>query len=94
MGLIQALNSLMFIFGAHDETGISYEDIIEINRKTTKAKIEHHWEYLKPNKNNWGEKIIVEKNGLYFLTPEYKEMNKEFLPEWKECLEDMLSKAD
>jgi hypothetical protein len=90
MGWIYAQTALINIVGSYDDKGISYDEIIKINNKTFRAKIEEHWEYIKPNSDNWSEKIIEERGGLYFLNTKFKENNKENLPDWKKDLEEML----
>jgi len=91
MGWIRAQTALITIIGAHDDKGISYDEIIKINNKTFHAKIEEHWEYLKPNSDNWSEKLIEERDGLYFLNPVFKEANKGYLPDWRKMLEEKVN---
>jgi hypothetical protein len=94
MGWIYAQTALITIVGANNDTGISYEDILRINDKTYRAKIEHYWEHLEPCEENWSERLIQRKGDLYFLTDKMREANKQSLSEWREDLDEMMSKND
>ena len=92
MGLIYAYEALIKIVGAYDNKGISYEDILKVNNKSFRAKIERHWHRLAPNSETFFVKI-EERNGLFFLTQEFKEHNRKNIPKWKSLLEEMLNKT-
>jgi len=90
MGLIYSQQALFTIVGAHNDKGISYEEVLEINNKTFRSKIENHWGYFEPNSNNHSFNLIEKRNGLYFLDPKFKKTNESNISDWKSLLKEML----
>ena len=92
MGLIYAHTSLINIVGSYE--GLTKEEILDLNLKTFKAKIEKYWDRLVPSK---GKQLfpleIEEKNGKYFLSNEVKENNRDCISSWKENIEAMLKNS-
>ena len=71
---------------AGDE-GITLEEALAIDEKTFQSGLrEKHklvLQFVHPD-------MIIEKGGRYYLAPEYKEANKENIPDWVSILNSML----
>jgi len=92
MGIIYAENSLTAMVGAYE--GLTLDEILLLNKKTFKAKIERHWDnILNPNieRNKLIDYQIKEVEGRYFLDKKYKECVKDLIPQWKEAIKDLLN---
>lgn len=90
MGYIYAHTSLLSIVGSYE--GLTKEEILDLNMKTFKAKIEQHWDRLIPlNDPPIFGLEIVERDGRYFLSEELKKHNKANIPSWREGIEEMLN---